>query len=205
MIAELGHFALTLAFAVALFQMVVPLVGASHGWSDWMRAAVPSALVQFLLTGLAFAALVHAFVISDFSVGLVANHSNSAMPTLYRVTATWGNHEGSMLLWVLILAIYGAMVASFGRNLPLGLKARALSVQAMISAAFLAFILFTSNPFTRLHPAPPDGADLNPLLQDIGLAIHPPFLYLGYVGLSMAFSFAVPALLEGRVDASWAR
>jgi cytochrome c-type biogenesis protein CcmF len=205
MISELGHFALTLAFAVALFQMVVPLVGAGRGWSDWMAAAVPAALAQFLLVGLAFAALTHAFVTSDFSVRIVAEHSNSAMPTLYKVTGTWGNHEGSMLLWVLILTIFGAMVAAFGRSLPLGLKARALSVQAMIGAAFLAFILFTSNPFDRLHPAPPDGRDLNPLLQDIGLAIHPPFLYLGYVGLSMAFSFAVAALIEGRVDAAWAR
>jgi len=205
MIAELGHFALTLGFAVALFQVVVPLVGAGRGWSDWMRAAVPAALMQFLLTGFAFAALMHAFVTSDFSVRIVAENSNSQMPMLYRFTATWGNHEGSMLLWVLILTIYGAMVAGFGGNLPLGLKARALSVQAMIGSAFFAFILFTSNPFERLIPAPLDGNDLNPLLQDIGLVIHPPFLYLGYVGLSMAFSFAVAALIEGRVDAAWAR
>jgi cytochrome c-type biogenesis protein CcmF len=205
MISELGHFALTLAFAVALFQVVVPLVGAGKGWADWMRAAVPAALMQFLLTGLSFAALTHAFVVSDFSMRIVAANSNSQMPVLFKVSATWGNHEGSMLLWVLILTIFGAMVAAFGRNLPLGLKARALSVQAMIGAAFYAFILFTSNPFERLLPAPPDGRDLNPLLQDIGLAIHPPFLYLGYVGLSMAFSFAVAALIEGRVDAAWAR
>jgi len=205
MISELGHFALTLAFAVALFQVVVPLVGAGRGWADWMRAAVPAALMQFLLTGFAFGALTHAFVVSDFSVRLVAAHSNSQMPVLFKVSATWGNHEGSMLLLVLILAIFGAMVAAFGRNLPLGLKARALSVQAMIGAAFYAFILFTSNPFERLVPVPADGNDLNPLLQDIGLAIHPPFLYLGYVGLSMAFSFAVAALIEGRVDAAWAR
>ncbi|MFQ5564796.1 MAG: heme lyase CcmF/NrfE family subunit, partial [Paracoccaceae bacterium] len=205
MIAELGHFALTLAFAVALFQAVVPLVGAGRGWADWMRAAVPAAMMQFLLTGFAFAALMHAFVTLDFSVRIVAEHSNSQIPVLYRVSGTWGNHEGSMLLWVLILTIFGAMVAAFGRNLPLGLKARALSVQSMIGAAFFGFILFTSNPFDRLVPAPPDGGDLNPLLQDIGLAIHPPFLYLGYVGLSMAFSFAVAALIEGRVDAAWAR
>jgi len=205
MTAELGHFALALAFAAALFQIVVPLVGAARGWADWMRAASTAAGVQFLLTALAFAALVRAFVTSDFSVRIVAEHSNSAMPTLFKVTATWGNHEGSMLLWVLILTLFGAMVAGFGRNLPLGLKARALGVQAMIGAAFFAFILFTSNPFDRLNPAPPDGNDLNPLLQDIGLAIHPPFLYLGYVGLSMAFSFAVAALIEGRVDAAWAR
>jgi cytochrome c-type biogenesis protein CcmF len=203
--AELGHFALTLAFAVALFQMLVPLIGAARGWSDWMAAAAPAALVQFLMTGIAFAALVHAFVVSDFSLAVVATNSNSQLPLLYRVTATWGNHEGSMLLWVLILTIFGAMVAAFGGNLPLGLKARALAVQAMIAAAFFAFILFTSNPFARLIPPPADGRDLNPLLQDIGLAIHPPFLYLGYVGLSIAFSFAVAALIEGRVDAAWAR
>jgi len=205
MIAELGHFALTLAFAVALFQVTVPLVGAARGWADWMRAAAPAALMQFLLTGLAFAALIHAFVTSDFSLRVVAANSHSLKPMIFKVSGTWGNHEGSMLLWVLILTIFGAMVAAFGRNLPLGLKARALSVQAMIAAAFFAFILFTSNPFDRLDPAPLDGNDLNPLLQDIGLALHPPFLYLGYVGLSMAFSFAVAALIEGRVDAAWAR
>ncbi len=205
MIAELGHFALTLAFAVALFQMSVPLYGAARGWSNWMRTAAPAALVQFLLVGLSFAALTHSFVTSDFSVRIVAENSNSLKPMLYKFTGTWGNHEGSMLLWVLILTLFGAMVAAFGRDLPLGLKSRALAVQAMIAVAFFAFILFTSNPFDRLFPAPLDGRDLNPLLQDIGLAIHPPFLYLGYVGLSMAFSFAVAALIEGRVDATWAR
>jgi len=205
MIAELGHFALAMAFAVSLFQMSVPLVGAARGWSDWMRAASPAALVQFLLVGIAFAALTHAFVISDFSVRIVAEHSNSMIPLLYKISGTWGNHEGSMLLWVLILALFGAMVAAFGRDLPLGLKSRTLAVQAMIAAAFFAFILFTSNPFDRLNPAPADGTDLNPLLQDVGLAFHPPMLYIGYVGLSIAFSFAVAALIEGRVDAAWAR
>ncbi|MEM8793071.1 MAG: heme lyase CcmF/NrfE family subunit [Pseudomonadota bacterium] len=205
MIAELGHFALTLAFATALFQTVIPLVGATKGWSDWMRAAAPAALMQFLLVGLSFAALIHAFVVSDFSVRIVAENSHSLKPMLYKFTGTWGNHEGSLLLWVLILTLFGALVAAFGRDLPLGLKARALSVQAMVAVAFFAFMLFTSNPFDRLLPAPPDGRDLNPLLQDIGLAIHPPFLYVGYVGLSMAFSFAVAALIEGRVDAAWAR
>ncbi|MEO1293305.1 MAG: heme lyase CcmF/NrfE family subunit, partial [Pseudomonadota bacterium] len=150
-------------------------------------------------------ALTHAFVTSDFSVALVAQHSHSAKPMLYKVSGVWGNHEGSMLLWVLILALFGAMVGWFGTNLPVGLKARTLSVQAMIGIAFLAFILFTSNPFERLPIAPSDGNDLNPLLQDPGLAFHPPFLYLGYVGLSTAYSFAVAALIEGRVDAAWAR
>jgi cytochrome c-type biogenesis protein CcmF len=153
----------------------------------------------------AFGALIACYVMSDFSVLNVAENSNSAMPMIYKVTASWGNHEGSMLLWVLILAIFGAAVAMFGGNLPAPLKARALAVQGMVGTGFLAFILFTSNPFLRLDPAVPDGQDLNPLLQDIGLAIHPPFLYLGYVGFSMAFSFSVAALIEGKVDASWAR
>ena len=205
MIAELGHFALTLAFAVSLFQMSIPLVGAGRGWSDWMRVASPAALVQFLLVGISFAALTHAFVVSDFSLRIVAENSHSTKPMLYKISGTWGNHEGSMLLWVLILALFGAMVAAFGRDLPLSLKSRTLAVQGMISAAFFAFILFTSNPFDRLNPAPADGSDLNPLLQDVGLAFHPPMLYVGYVGLSIAFSFAVAALIEGRVDAAWAR
>ncbi len=205
MIAEIGHFALTLAFAVALFQALVPLYGAGRGWVDWMHTAAPAAMAQFLLIGISFAALTHAFVVSDFSVRIVAENSHSLKPMLYKVTGTWGNHEGSMLLWILILALFGAMVAAFGRTLPLGLKARTLSVQAMVTVAFVAFVLFTSNPFDRLQPAPLNGGDLNPLLQDIGLALHPPFLYLGYVGLSMAFSFAVAALIEGRVDATWAR
>ena len=205
MIAELGHFALALAMVVAIVQSVVPLVGAGRGWSDWMRMAAPAAIVQLGLIGFSFAALVYTFVTLDFSVKLVATHANSLMPDLFKVTSTWGNHEGSMLLWVLILAIYGGLVAAFGRDLPLPLKSRALAIQSMISVAFIAFILFTSNPFERLDPVPLDGQDLNPLLQDIGLAIHPPFLYLGYVGLSMAFSFAIAALIEGRVDAAWAR
>ncbi|WP_118135695.1 heme lyase CcmF/NrfE family subunit [Oceanicella sp. SM1341] len=205
MIAELGHFALILAFLVAIVQAVVPMVGASKGWSDWMRLAVPAAWVQFLLTALSFAALVHAFAVSDFSVRLVAANSHSLKPMLYKVTGTWGNHEGSMLLWVLILTLFGALVAWRGGNLPPGLRARVLAVQATIGVAFFAFILFTSNPFERLANPPLDGNDLNPLLQDPGLAFHPPFLYLGYVGLSMAFSFAVAALIEGRVDAAWAR
>ena len=205
MIAELGHFALALAFAVSLFQMSVPLVGAQRGLADWMHVASPAALVQFLLVGLSFAALTHGFVTSDFSLRIVAENSHAAKPMLYKVTGVWANHEGSMLLWVLILALFGAMVAAFGRDLPLGLKARTLAVQSMIAAAFYAFILFTSNPFDRLSPAPASGADLNPLLQDVGLAFHPPMLYIGYVGLSIVFSFAVAALIEGRVDAAWAR
>ncbi|MBB4023265.1 cytochrome c-type biogenesis protein CcmF [Confluentimicrobium naphthalenivorans] len=205
MITELGHFALILAFAVAIVQMVVPLVGAHKGWSGWMAVAEPAATVQFLLTAVSFAALTHAFVTSDFSVQLVVANSHTAKPMLYKVSGVWGNHEGSMLLWVLILTLFGALAAWFGGNLPPTLRARVLGVQSAIAVAFFAFILFTSNPFVRMAIPPFNGQDLNPLLQDPGLAFHPPFLYLGYVGLSICFSFAVAALIEGRVDAAWAR
>ncbi|RJE85431.1 heme lyase CcmF/NrfE family subunit [Paracoccus onubensis] len=205
MIAEFGHFALILALAVAVYQMIVPMIGAAKGWPGWMESARPAAMAQFLLTGLSFAALTVAFVTSDFSLKLVYENSHTAKPMLYKIAGVWGNHEGSMLLWVLILALFGAAAAVFGGNLPLQLRARVLAVQASIGAAFYAFIIFTSNPFLRLANPPFDGRDLNPLLQDPGLAFHPPFLYLGYVGLSMAFSFAVAALIEGRVDAAWAR
>ncbi|MFC5566447.1 heme lyase CcmF/NrfE family subunit [Rubellimicrobium aerolatum] len=205
MLIELGHFALILAFGTALLQAVVPLVGAQKGWRNWMETAAPAATAQFLLIAFSFVALSWAFLASDFSVLLVVENSHSAKPWLYKLTGVWGNHEGSMLLWVLILSGFGAAAAVWGTNLPLPLKARVLAVQAAIGVAFLAFVLFTSNPFLRLDVAPMDGRDLNPLLQDPGLAFHPPFLYLGYVGLSMAFSFAVAALLEGKVDAAWAR
>ena len=205
MINEVGHFALVLALAVALAQAVIPMVGAQNGWRDWMALAKPAAVLQFLLVALAFAALTRAFVVSDFSLLLVVNNSNIAQPMLYKIAGVWGNHEGSMLLWVLILTLFGAAVALFGGNLPPGLKARVLSVQALIGVAFLGFILLTSNPFERVAFPPFNGHDLNPLLQDPGLAFHPPFLYLGYVGLSVAFSFAVAALIEGRVDAAWGR
>jgi cytochrome c-type biogenesis protein CcmF len=205
MIVELGHFALILALVLALLQASLPLVGASRGRIAWMALADHTAIAQLSLVGLAFAALVHAYVTSDFSVLNVVENSHSAKPLLYKVTGVWGNHEGSMVLWVLILSLYGAAVAAFGGNLPPRLRARVLAVQGLIGAAFLLFILLTSNPFLRAVPAPPDGKGLNPLLQDPGLAFHPPFLYLGYVGFSMAFSFAVAALIEGRVDAAWAR
>ena len=205
MIVELGHFALILAFLVAIVQMIVPMVGARKGWLDWMAAAVPAATAQFALTAAAFLALMHAFVVSDFSVRLVAENSHSLKPMIYKIAGTWGNHEGSMMLWMLILTLFGAMVGWGGANLPPALPARVLSVQASIAVAFFAFILWTSNPFIRLPNPPIDGNDLNPLLQDPGLAFHPPFLYLGYVGLSMAYSFAIAALIEGRVDAAWAR
>ncbi len=205
MITELGHFALVLAFLVAIVQTVVPMWGAYRRDARLMALAEPAASAQFLLTAFAFGALMWAFIVSDFSLRLVVQNSHSAKPMLYKISGTWGNHEGSMLLWVLIVTLFGAMAAWFGSNLPPTLKARVLSVQAAIAVAFFAFILFTSNPFLRMAVPPFDGQDLNPLLQDPGLAFHPPFLYLGYVGLSMTFSFAVAALLEGRVDAAWGR
>jgi cytochrome c-type biogenesis protein CcmF len=205
MIPEIGQFALILALFVALAQGTVPLVGAAQGRSDWMALAGTAAHVQFLLVLTAFACLTQAYVVSDFSVANVAQNSHTLKPLLYKVSGVWGNHEGSMVLWVAILALFGLAVAAFGGNLPPTLRARVLAIQGLIGAAFLAFILFTSNPFLRLDPAPLEGNGLNPILQDPGLAFHPPFLYLGYVGFSMAFSFAVAALIEGRVDPAWAR
>jgi len=205
MIVEFGHYALVLALAVAVLQAVIPMVGAERGNQTLMAFAGRAALVQALCVISAFGALEHAFVTSDFSVLVVAENSHSLKPMLYKVAGVWGNHEGSLLLWILILAIFGAAVALIGTNLPPALKARALAVQAFISVGFLLFILLTSNPFRRLDPPPLDGNGLNPLLQDPGLAFHPPMLYLGYVGFSMAFSFAVAGLIEGKVDAAWAR
>ena len=205
MLNEIGHFTLLLAFCVALIQATVPLFGANKGRTDLMAIAESSANLQFALLLASFAALTHAFVTSDFSVKLVVLNSHSLKPMLYKVTGVWGNHEGSMLLWVLILSLFGASASWFGKSLPILLKTRVLSVQGAIGVAFLAFIIFTSNPFERMQIPPFDGQDLNPLLQDPCLAFHPPFLYLGYVGLSMAFSFAVAALIEGRIDAAWGR
>ncbi len=205
MLTELGHFALILAAVVAVVQSIVPMVGAHRRLPGWMALAEPAATAQFLLTGFAFVALTHAFVVSDFSVRLVYANSHTLKPMLYKISGVWGNHEGSMLLWVLILTLFGACLAWFGGNLPPTLRARALSVQSAVAVAFFIFILLTSNPFERMDSVPFDGRGLNPLLQDPGLAFHPPFLYLGYVGLSMAFSFAVAALIEGRVDAAWGR
>ena len=205
MIAEIGHFALVLSLMVALAQSIVPMVGAMRRDERMMAMAGPAASAQLALVLVAFGALTYSYVVSDFSVFNVVSNSNSLQPMLYKISGVWGNHEGSLLLWVLILALYGAMVAMFGRNLPPTLKARVLAVQAIIAVGFLAFLLLTSNPFERVFPAPADGNDLNPLLQDPGLAFHPPMLYAGYVGLSTAFSFAVAALIEGKVDAAWAR
>ncbi|HXW49574.1 MAG TPA: heme lyase CcmF/NrfE family subunit [Xanthobacteraceae bacterium] len=205
MIPELGHYALMLALGLALIQGTMPIVGTRTGDPVLMSMAAPTAVAQFFFVALAFAALAICYVTSDFSVLNVFENSNSHMPFIYRLTSIWGNHEGSMLLWVFILAFFGALVAVFGINLPAVLKANALAVQAWIAAAFHLFILTTSNPFTRIPQAPFEGRDLNPILQDPGLAFHPPMLYLGYVGFSIAFSFAIAALLEGRIDAAWAR
>ncbi len=205
MIVELGHFALVLALGVALVQSTLPMWGAYRRNAALMALAEPAAMIQFVLVAFSFAALTYAFVTSDFSLRLVVMNSHTLKPMLYKVSGVWGNHEGSLLLWVLILALFGACAAWFGDNLPPTLKARVIAVQGLIGVAFLLFMLFTSNPFLRLEVPPLDGQDLNPLLQDPGLAFHPPFLYLGYVGLSMAFSFAVAALIEGRVDAAWGR
>ena len=204
-IAEAGHYALVLALALALIQSTVPILGAR--WRDpaLMNVARSTALAQLLFVAASFAALVTLHVTSDFSVVNVFENSHSLKPLIYKITGVWGNHEGSMLLWVSILALFGGLVAAFGNNLPLSLRAHVLAVQAWIASAFYLFILITSNPFLRIANPPIEGRDLNPVLQDIGLAVHPPMLYLGYVGFSISFSFAVAALLEGRIDAAWAR
>ena len=205
MIAETGHYALILALAVAIVQMVLPVIGTRLRDPQLTAVAVPAAQAEFILVGIAFIALTTAYVTSDFSVLNVWQNSHSAKPLLYKISGVWGNHEGSMVLWVLILALFGAAVATFGTNLPRQLQANVLAVQGSIAVAFLLFIIMTSNPFARLDPAPFDGQGLNPVLQDPALAFHPPFLYAGYVGFSMAFSFAVAALIDGRIDAAWAR
>jgi len=205
MTPEIGQFALSLALVLALIQSVLPMIGASRGNAIWMQSARSTALGQAVFVAIAFGALMRSFIVSDFAVVNVVENSNSLQPMLFKVAGTWGSHEGSLLLWVLILAVFGLGVALFGSNIPAALRARTLSVQAWISVGFLSFMLLTSNPFERIFPAPLDGSDLNPLLQDFGLAIHPPLLYFGYVGFSIVFSFAVAALIEGRVDAAWAR
>jgi len=205
MTAELGNFALVLAMFVAAVQASLPLIGAERRYTPWMALARPTALLQFVLVAIAFACLTNLYITSDFSVLTVSQNSHTDKPLIYKISGVWGNHEGSLLLWVTILAVFGSAVALFGTNLPPQLRARVLAVQAMIAFGFYLFMLLTSNPFERLVPAPDNGQGLNPLLQDPGLAFHPPMLYLGYVGFSMAFSFAIAALIEGRVDAAWAR
>src|SRR6516162_8243379 len=205
MLPEIGHFALVLALAIGLVQAIAPLIGARRNDATLMGVADTTALAQFGFVVVAFAALTACYVVSDFSVATVFENSHSAMPRVYKFTSVWGNHEGSMLLWVLILTVFGALVAAFGRNMPASFKATVLAVHAWIAVAFYLFILVTSNPFLRIMRAPFEGRDLNPILQDLGLAIHPPLLYLGYVGFSITFSFAIAALIEGRIDAAWAR
>ena len=205
MIVELGHFCLILALCVTVVQSAVPLIGASRRHIGWMETGRSCALATFALIALAMAALMHAYVTSDFSVINVIENSHTDKPLLYKISGVWGNHEGSMLLWVFMLSLCAAAVALFSNNLPPALRARVLAVQGMIGVGFLLFILFTSNPFLRAPNPPANGHGLNPVLQDPGLAFHPPFLYLGYVGFSVAFAFAVAALIEGKVDAAWAR
>jgi cytochrome c-type biogenesis protein CcmF len=205
MIPEIGHFALIVALCVALVEGTLPLVGAARGIPRWMALARPVAQGQFVFVAISYACLTYAFIHSDFSVLYVAEHSNSALPLIYRIAGVWGGHEGSLLLWILILSIWMLAVTVFSRHLPEEMVARVLGVMGLVSVGFLCFILFTSDPFQRLLPAPPNGQDLNPLLQDPGLAIHPPMLYMGYVGFSVAFAFAIAALLGGKLDATWAR
>jgi len=205
MIAELGHYALVMALGLAIIQTALPLLGARFGNHGLMQAGSTSAIAGFIAVCLSFAALTHAYVTSDFSLLNVWQNSHSLQPLLYKFTGVWGNHEGSLLLWILILGLFSTLLAVFAHNLPSELKANVLSVQGAVSAAFLLFIIFTSNPFLRMDRVVTEGRDLNPILQDIGLAIHPPLLYVGYVGFSLTFSFAVAALISGRIDGAWAR
>jgi cytochrome c-type biogenesis protein CcmF len=202
---ELGQFALALALMTAIVQGVLPLAGAARGNRAWVNVARPAAQGQFVFIAIAFACLTYSFVVNDFSVAYVANHSNSALPLEYRIAAVWGGHEGSLLLWVLMLTLWMVAVSVFSRHLPDEMVARVLGVMGLVSVGFLCFMLFTSNPFDRMIPAAADGRDLNPLLQDPGMVFHPPMLYMGYVGFSVAYAFAIAALLSGRLDAAWAR
>src|ERR1700676_2547791 len=205
MAPELGVFSLILAFVLSLSQAFFGLTGAWRGKPVWMAVARPAVTGQFVFVIMAFACLVYSFVNNDFSVLYVARNSNSQLPLFYQVAAVWGAHEGSLLLWILILSIWSVAVAAFSRQLPLSFSSRVLGVMGLISGGFMLFTLWTSNPFLRLIPAAADGADLNPVLQDFALAIHPPMLYTGYVGFSVAFAFAIAAMLEGRLDQTWAK
>nr|VFK36786.1 MAG: cytochrome c-type biogenesis protein CcmF [Candidatus Kentron sp. SD]VFK40410.1 MAG: cytochrome c-type biogenesis protein CcmF [Candidatus Kentron sp. SD]VFK78343.1 MAG: cytochrome c-type biogenesis protein CcmF [Candidatus Kentron sp. SD] len=205
MIPEIGHFSLILAFCLSILQGVIPLLGARRGNTAWMSVAAKSAYGQFLFLAIAFACLTHAFVAKDFSVLYVAQNANSALPLAYRISAVWGAHEGSLLLWAFILSAWTVAVALFSRTLSRTFSARVIAVMGLIGAGFLLFLLATSNPFERLIPAAVEGRDLNPLLQDPGLILHPPMLYMGYVGMAVPFCFAIAALLDGRLDAAWIR
>ncbi len=205
MIAELGHFSLILALCMAIVLGTLPIIGAFRGMAGWVAVAKPAAFGQLLFMALAYACLTYSCLTHDFSVKYIATNSNTALPTLYLISGVWGAHEGSLLLWGLVLTIWTGLVAQFSKNIPEATVARVLGVMGLVSIGFILFLLLTSNPFERLFPAPMEGRDLNPLLQDPGLAIHPPMLYMGYVGFSVAFAFAIAALLEGRLDAAWAR
>ena len=205
MIPELGQFALILALLLAIIQAALPLIGAARGNQAWIAVAAPAGQAQFIFVAIAFCCLAYLFITNDFSVLNVATNSNSRLPLHYRLAATWGSHEGSLLLWALMLSLWTVAVSLFSRHLPEEMVARVLSVMGVISVGFLLFMLLTSNPFARLVPAAPDGRDLNPLLQDPAMVAHPPMLYMGYVGFSVAFAFALAALISGRLDATWAR
>jgi cytochrome c-type biogenesis protein CcmF len=205
MIPELGHYALILALLVSLVQGILPLVGSHRNNAAWIGLARPSVLALWLLVAFAFGCLTYAFIVNDFSVLYAAQQSNTQLPLVYRIAAVWGGHEGSLLLWLLMLASWMLAVALFSRQLPDAMVARVLGVLGLVASGFLLFILTTSNPFERLLPAAEEGRSLNPLLQDPGLIFHPPMLYMGYVGFSVAFAFAISALLSGRLDAAWAR
>ena len=205
MIPELGHFSLILALCMSLILGTLPIIGAYRGFSSWIAVARPTAYAQLLFMALSYGCLTYSCLTHDFSVKYIATNSNTSLPTLYLISGVWGAHEGSLLLWGLVLTIWTALVARFSKSIPVATVARVLGVMGLVSIGFLLFLLFTSNPFERLFPSPLEGRDLNPLLQDPGLAIHPPMLYMGYVGFSVAFAFAIAALLEGRLDAAWAR
>lgn len=205
MIPEIGHFALILALLLALVQAIPPLIGAHRGNATLMAVARPAAQGQFLFVAIAYGCLAYSFLVNDFSVANVARNSFSQLPAVYRFAASWGSHEGSILLWALILALWTTAVTIWSRHLPEDMSARVIGVMGLVSFGFLLFILVASNPFARLFPAPMDGSDLNPLLQDPGMVFHPPMLYMGYVGFSVAFAFAIAALLSGKMDVAWAR
>ena len=205
MIPELGHVALVLALLLAISQGFFGLAGPIFNKPGWSAAAKPVSIGHFVFVCIAYAALTYAHITNDFSVAYVAGHSNSQLPVIYRISGVWGGHEGSMLLWALMLASWGALLGGYTKRIPLGTAAKVIGVMGIVSVGFLLFMLATSNPFDRLIPAPLDGRDLNPLLQDFGLVIHPPMLYMGYVGFAVAFAFAIAAMIEGKVDAQWAR
>lgn len=205
MVGELGTFTLALALSVALAQGLIPLIGAKNNNQTWMAVARPSAYLHWVLVAISYALLTYAFLTHDYSIAYVANHSNNAQPLIYRISGVWGAHEGSLLLWILIYATWSALVARFSRGIPMDMVARVVGVLGLVGIGFLSFTLFTSNPFERLLNVPLDGRELNPLLQDPGLAIHPPMLYMGYVGFSVVFAFAIAAMLSGKLDTAWAR